>query len=356
MDRFSEAYDKAKAVLRVGKFAGEVEKLRSNLVQLLADDGPSSTQTMTLDSLRSLMEQGDKSVNAKKSTTVGAHAEAILEAAGAASGRGERAATLKMLYHFYHGRTAGSSVIWVYSPPLAFTKWVFDELATDGENALRTALLKDGAEVYSEGDRKVMCDAVQTARKVAMDAAAKVASPDSATTALIKQYFTDASTSEDDLKAITRTLNGGYQKIASGLNSNLLIISDEPGDRNSGGWKDWAFIYPSESMKVIYLQGAWLAKAGEVTPSNSSPLYRCVRTLIHEMSHKEIATDDVVYGPKGLKPAGSSTLKAEYALHNADSWAYFAVDVVGQLTGPDRDNATKVCTRIIKPPEKVLKV
>jgi hypothetical protein len=153
-----------------------------------------------------------------------------------------------------------------------------------------------------------------------------------------------------------QTLASGYQKIANACNGTNIIISDEPGDRTSGGWKDWAFIYTAETMSVIYLQGAWLKKADEVSPSNLSPLYRCVRTIIHELSHKEVSTEDVVYGPKGLKPEGSTALTPEYAIHNADSWAYFAVDVLGYLTGPDKTNGDTSTSAILKVPARTLTV
>ena len=48
------------------------------------------------------------------------------------------------------------------------------------------------------------------------------------------------------------------------------------------------------SFKVIYLQNAWLKKADEASPDNSGPLHHCARTVIHEMSHKECRTEDVV--------------------------------------------------------------
>ena len=152
------------------------------------------------------------------------------------------------------------------------------------------------------------------------------------------------------------SLSAGYIKIANACNGGNIIISDEPGDRTGGGWKDWAFIYTQEAMSVIYLQGAWLTKANEITPSNQSPLYRCVRTLIHELSHKQVSTEDIVYGPKGLKPEGSTVMTPEYALHNADSWAYFAVDVLGYLTGPDKANGDNPTSAILKTPTRTLTV
>jgi hypothetical protein len=179
-----------------------------------------------------------------------------------------------------------------------------------------------------------------------------VETPNERTTNLVKQYFTDGGNA--DIKDTLAALAKGYKKIAAGLGSSSLVISDEPGDRLGGGWKDWAFIYPSEKMKVIYLQNAWLKKADEASADNASPLHRCARTIIHEMSHKECRTEDVVYGPRGLKPHGALT--GTYALHNADSWAYFAVDVNELLKGGDAANATKNCTGIRAAPAKTLTV
>jgi hypothetical protein len=132
------------------------------------------------------------------------------------------------------------------------------------------------------------------------------------------------------------------------------VISDEPGDRCGGGWKDWAFIYSAEAMSVIYLQGAWVSKADEATPSNQAPLFRCARTIVHELSHEQLRTEDVVYGPNGLMPEGSGALTPAYALHNADSWAYFSMDVTANLTGPDAANGATACSAIRAVPSKTL--
>ncbi|MES2089213.1 MAG: M35 family metallo-endopeptidase, partial [Pseudomonadota bacterium] len=243
-----------------------------------------------------------------------------------------------------------------YSPPSAYSKWIFDEVAGANDVALQTALSKDETEVYSVTQRATMAHAVQQARAVALATVAKLGSASDTTKEVVRRYFGNAGTTERQLIDIMTTLASGYQKIAGACNEGNIVISDEPGDRTGGGWKDWAFIYTAETMSVIYLQGAWLKKADEATPSNQSPLYRCLRTIIHELSHKEVGTEDIVYGPKGLKPEGSTALTPEYALHNADSWAYFAVDVLGQLTGPDKSNGSTSTTAILKVPTKTLKV
>jgi len=104
----------------------------------------------------------------------------------------------------------------------------------------------------------------------ALSVVAKMGTPDVAAKGVVKQYFGDSTTTDIKLGEIMTTLSSGYQKIANACNSSKIIISDEPIDRNGGGWKDWAFIYNAESMKVIYLQNAWLTKADEITPSNQS--------------------------------------------------------------------------------------
>lgn len=358
MNKFFEAYNAAQEVIKNSELSSVFEKIRTTrLKPLLADtDGPSNAEASALDKLREALDLEKRSLTStvKGLTADKASAKAIINAVGTKPNKQVRVATLKMLKHLYHGKSAGGQVIWVYSPPKVYTKWIFDEVAGASDAVLETVLAKPQEEVYSEIQRAVMCSAVQEARAVALSVVVKMSTPDNAAKAVVKQYFGSSTTTDIKLGEIMTTLSAGYQKIANACNSSKIIISDEPIDRNGGGWKDWAFIYTAEGMKVIYLQNAWLSKAAEVTPSNQSPLYRCVRTIIHELSHKELSTEDVVYGPNGLKPEGASALTADYALHNADSWAYFAVDVLGYLTGPDKSNGGKVNTAILKVPTKTL--
>lgn len=354
MNKFEEAYEAAQKALK-NALVGDLESHRSDLAALFAAGGPVATKKDSLRRLRERIELG--AMAAKKggaaSQTAG-EARYICESAGAkdAAGKGQRAATLKMLRHLYHGQSAGGAAIWVYSPPTAFDKWVHDKVSSDSDTSIIATLSLDIAEVYSTKQREVMVSAISEAKRIATNAGLKCETPNEDTTKLIRQYFTD--TADADIADIAKTLSKGYAKIAAGLGASVLVISDEPGDRLGGGWKDWAFIYPSEKMKVIYLQNAWLQKANEATPSNSGPLHRCARTVIHEMSHKECRTEDVCYGPRGLLPHGSLT--GAHALHNADSWAYFAVDVNGLLKGADAGNATKRNTGILKTPTETLTV
>ena len=357
MNKFSDAYAAAGTALKTGKLSGDYESLQKGLASLVSGAaGPDVAQKDQVDKLRATLAGAIKKPISKGTSVPRATAQSLIEGAGDGGGLNERAATLKMLRHLYHEKSSGGQQIWVYSPPAAYAKWLFDEVAGANAVALESALAKAEAEVYTELQRGIMACAVQEARSVALGVCVKLGAASDATMAVVRRYFGDASTTKEQLLKTMLTLAGGYKKIASACNGGNIIISDEPGDRTGGGWKDWAFIYQAEAMSVIYLQGAWLKKANEITPTNQSPLYRCVRTVIHELSHKQVSTEDIVYGPKGLKPQGSAALTSAYALHNADSWAYFAIDVLGYLTGPDQTNGDTPCSAILKVPARTLTV
>lgn len=355
MNKFSEAFEAARNAIDSGDFAGAIQDLKPKFRLLFGTDGPVVGQAKHLEILRHVIKSSKwELISTKGLTADRAGAKVIVDAAGAANKRQERAATLKMLRHLYHVKSAGGQAIWVYSPPVAYSKWIFDEVAGASDDALEAVLRKSEEEVYTAHQQGVMAAAIQEARAVCLAVVIKLGTPTPATTAVVRRYFGNSATTPEQLATITATLLAGYKRIANACNGGTIVISDEPLDRNSGGWKDWAFVYSTEAMSVIYLQGAWLAKADQVSPSNQSALYRCVRTVLHELSHKVVSTEDVVYGPKGLKPEGSTALTPEYALHNADSWAYFAVDVLGYLTGPDKANGEKSTTAILKAPIRAL--
>lgn len=240
----------------------------------------------------------------------------------------ERASTIKLLKHLYLSQQKGAQDVWVYAPPVAYLKWIYEEIAPP-ESSMKVKLNKED-EVYSAGERKIMCDALQLALTWTMDAMSKLTDGKDDTLSMIRRWFADADTTEDQIKNAAITLNEGFKKIANVAKSNKLIFSDEPNDRNKGGWKDWAFIYKSEAMEVIYLQGAFL-KAG-----NTGKLWMCALTIIHELSHRAVGTSDHAYDSGGLKPS-KAKLPFAKAIDNADSWAYFATDLAGKLSEADRN-------------------
>lgn len=70
----------------------------------------------------------------------------------------------------------------------------------------------------------------------------------------------------------------------------------------------------------------------------------CSLTIIHELTHTVLNTEDFQYDTDGLKPGenrhSSEKLGQKFnhsnALKNADSWAYFAADLAGALSKGDK--------------------
>ncbi|WP_295451075.1 M35 family metallo-endopeptidase [uncultured Thiodictyon sp.] len=342
MSMFSEAYDALrKVVVTQAEFDAEWQKfLNKEVVPILGTSGPDSAHAAGLDKLRERIE--DSSGGGFASFFLGGLVgEAIVAAAkktGAEAGLARRCAALKMLKHLYRAEQTGAQSVWILSPPKAYSKWVFDEIVGTEKNL--TALLSKEAEVYSAANRKTMCTALHQAVACAQYSAVKLGSPDPATTTVFERWFADGTASETDIAAKMTSMGTEFTRIAAVLGSNLLVFSDEPKDRTSGGWKDWGFVYSSEKMDVVYLQNAFLKASG-----NSGDLWKCVLTLVHEVSHRVAATDDNRYdngspgkvGGRGLKPDGTFTF--DYATNNADSWAYFCVDLKGMLSKCDRNAA-----------------
>ena len=331
MGNFSEAYSQARDVIQTEKFAAEWETFIDNEARLklvLGADYPSASHGDGLDKLRTRFDKA-----AKKgffSNFTGNGLDEVILAACKTGGRdaniGEKAATLKMLKHLYLQRKSGNQDVWIYSPPKAYRSWMFSEIK--GEDNGSKAKLRQEKEVYSAGERAVMCDALQEAaawcQKVQINMAA--AGGEDA----VKAWFMDPAATPQNLTQAIDTLKDGFKRLDTVCRSGQLIFSDEPGDRTSGGWKDWAFVYKSEAMNVVYLQGAFV-KAG-----NSGNKTMCALTIIHELTHKILGTNDNRYDYDGLKP--TATFPFAKALNNADSWGYFAADICGMLSASDRQN------------------
>jgi hypothetical protein len=66
---------------------------------------------------------------------------------------------------------------------------------------------------------------------------------------------------------------------------------------------------------------------------NSGKLWLCAETIIHELSHHDVSTEDHRYDHAGLKP--KKAFPYAKAISNADSWGYFAIDLAGYLSASD---------------------
>ena len=329
MKRFSQAYTKLLNVLGNQSFSGDWQSFLTDKVgvrKLMTAEGPDPAHAIGLERLRERLLK----------EPAGKRGAAIVAAATDAKSPGsaaERAATLKLLWHFYRAQQRGSQDVWIYSPPVDYTKWVYDEISGDARAFAEK--LDKFTEVYSEDERKVMCEALTHARAATQKAAHKLVAPDADTLAVMKRWFADAKTSEETLTNGAKSLLAGFKKIAAVCNSNHLIFSDEPIDRAGGGWKDYAFVDPTETLNVVYAQGAFLKAAG-----STGRRWICVETIVHEISHRVAGTDDFGYDHSGLGPSADA-LSYSYALRNADSWGYFCVDLAGMLAESDRAKVLK---------------
>ena len=329
MGNFSEAYSEARDVIQTEKFAKDWQDfidVDGKLKLVMGAEYPSAGHGDGLDKLRARFDKV-----AKKgffSNFTGNGLDDVIIAACKVGDKdaniGTKAATLKMLKHLYLERKTGNQDVWIYSPPKAYRGWVFQEIK--GDDSGSKSKLRQEREVYSARERGVMADALQEAAawcqktQINIDAAGGED--------MVKAWFMDSSATAQNLTQAVTTLKDGFKKVETVCRSGQLIFSDEPGDRTSGGWKDWAFVYKSETMNVVYLQGAFI-KAG-----NSGNKTMCALTIIHELTHKILGTSDHRYDFKGLKP--TATFPFAKAIDNADSWGYFAADICGMLSASDR--------------------
>lgn len=326
MERFSEAYEACRKALKdTGSFPAEWQSFLQETMKvtsLLGSDGPEQKHAGGLDELRKRI----------LAAPVGKRGDLLAGAAATAkakSGDGQRAASLKMLWHLYLANVRGGQSLWIYSPPVGYSKWVHDEIS--GEAVSFVSKLELTSEVYSEQERKIMSSALNQALRASQLAAAKLHEPDEQTTNIFRLWFADETTSDEQVKAAMSSIASGFQKIAGMCNNHHLVFSDEPIDRNGGGWKDYAFVDPSETLNVVYPQGAFLKAA-----ASTDRVWICVETIVHEISHRVCGTDDFGYDQSGLKPS-SKGITFNHAIRNADSWGYFCVDIAGMLARSTRD-------------------
>jgi len=334
MEQFSEAWAAAGAAFKSGDLHADLAPVKWGLTAFLGGNEPGRDGKVIV-KLREIIDRRARQIATDQGVALHeAKGRAIAQYAGTtAAGKNARAAMLKMLYHLYMGGSTKSQVVWVYSPPKVYSKWIFSvvkNLTTDA--ALAAELGKDDEAVYSPSQRATITKAVQTGKDLCLNAAARTARSNDITLDLVRNYFSTNATADRQLSTVASRLAKGFQLMAGMLNRGVVVISDEPKDRQAGGWSDFAFAYVGEDMCVIYVQGAMLAKIDDYNGGDQRSLIRAARTVVHETSHKVLHTSDVIYGSSGgLRPEGSADLTPEFAMSNADSWAYFCVELNGRL-------------------------
>lgn len=334
MHKFEECYKRTRSQVRNFQFFPEAAgtAVRLDMVGAMDSDGPDRKGYDQIKALRGAIDAGKRKSNKSEGEIILAGCEDAKSKTlvGAVTGWmydvNDRVAAVKMLRHLYLVKMRGAQDIWVFSPPKSYSEWLYDEFDGLGRTGLAQWSSED-EETYSESDKTAMADAAGLALTWSMKCVAKLASPDAATQAVVAKWFCEPGADEKTIKKAAKTLLDGFKKITTVLNSNKLVLSDEPVDRKGGGWKDFAFVYKSEKMHVIYVQGATLSAA------KGSKMWLAALTIVHELSHREVDTEDHRYDSDGkLAPGGGTgALSADKAIGNADNWGYFAADLNGSL-------------------------
>lgn len=337
MKRFTEAYQKARTILRTQKYREpdwqKFLSTKSGVKGLMGATGPEVRHADAPDKVRRKIH--DESNHWLISWLIGGKpGDVIYQAAEGTPKRGrtERAAALKFVRHFYRAQKRGAQDVWIYSPPGSYKGWVFDELKGSASD-VRRKLDKDD-ELFSKTDMKNMCAALGLALKISERTKNLLSKKDEKTKKLVKRWFLDEDCGETEMKDALKKLGDGFVKIAASCNSNKLVFTDYPDWRHRRNDYMGGAIPGGEGggFPVIYIEGAFTKKA-----ENSAMLWTCARTIIHEFSHHDIRTEDHRYrhSTPGLRPSKSGFPFAK-AITNADSWACFAIDLAGYLSASDR--------------------
>lgn len=354
--RFTPAYDMAVEATKTYKFAADWQAFLTDKVGMKAllgsTDGPGAAQGPLLEALRTKITETVKKTG--QGTTEG---DVLLEMAGVkgagllSDAQADAVATLKMLRHLYYQLDKGNQAVWIYAQPFSFHKWVFDELRGCTYADAKTRL-NHLDEVYPLTMRPHMVCGLATSLAWCQKCVAKLGGKlDADTEEMVQRWFVPAGVDKDASGNAATTLLDGFKKIAALCNTTRVIFSDEPVNRMSGDaiageshfrseWNDYAFVdggKPRERLDVVYIQNSTLKKW-----SSGSQAWMATLAIIHEISHRVVNTKDAVYDFTGLKPG--SVLGLQHALVNADSWAYFAADLNGQLP------ADKI-TQVLKEPQ-----
>ncbi len=334
MSKFTDTYKKASDVFKSQKFS---EPDWQNFIMATAGIGkllgPSGFDAAYATAPEKLRTKIDETLKAQKMTKADGVGEILYAASQNPKSAGtwfDRAATLNLVLHTHRAAKTGAQDVWVYAPPTAYTQPVFTELA--GTEATVKRKLGEDAEIFSSEDRDLMCDALHISCKIAMDAMTKVATPTADTKEVVKRWFLDADCGDTELTDAISKLTAGLKLIAAACKSNTLVFTDYIDWRAQRDKYFGAAFRGGEGggFPVVYLEGAFTRLKG-----NTGKLWLCAETIIHELSHHEVSTQDHRYDSSGLKPT-KGTFPYAKAIDNADSWGYFALDLAGYLSDSDR--------------------
>lgn len=304
--------------------------------QLVVDDGFDVTKYDVCISMRKKVDAA-RNKGTTPAVTMAAAAAVTVPAPGAGvvvDADVKRVAAMEMVRHLWLLKKSGSHKVWVISLPESYHDWPEADLAGKNFDAIR-GRLDDQSTHFGARDRKHLSNATEEGLKWVMKAMIVAASPKKAKhMEIVKRWFADANSSDDDMLAAAATLNEGLKKIAACIRSTFLLFTDMPKNRGDvTKARTNAFVFSNEKIDVVYVEAAFFSNADMF-----KDLKNWTRIVVHELSHREAKTEDHRYrhNRNGLKPdAGDAQFTAAKALANADSWAMFCMDCAGRMSKGD---------------------
>lgn len=170
-----------------------------------------------------------------------------------------------------------------------------DRTTNDGATKVRM-------ENETDAQALVIAAAITRARQILDNALSKIASPSVAKV----DHALRANFQSNEAK-VTAEVTSKLQKIRGAFNGTIPIEVESEGDARAYVYVIWS---------DIHLCPPWFA---DTDPDGRA------RTIIHECSHKYTGTDDKAYHWDTAKYA---SLSPKDALNNADSFAWFCIDVL----------------------------
>lgn len=326
--RFSEAYIEIRAGLAGLEFSTDKkwQALINRCQKLTGSDGFEIGEASLPEDLRKELAKA-KAEGRNEAVTLfdaaGAKQQITMTASLVDAKLAKRLGALKTLQHTYLLASTGAHKVWCVAIPTGFTDWPHDALQGGIANANKKLL--DQTERFTSDQREHLSHASLEALKwvhKAMIIASDIKKEEHRAT--ISRWFSDARTTESDLATIAATLNAGLKKIAFKLQSGRLIYTDSVAERGTGSNEGTEAFVWGDPLDVVYIEDEFFGNRNTLTG-----LTNWTRIVIHELTHRELGTEDYAYEHQGINPIRLSPAKA---IENADSWAWFCADCAGVLT------------------------
>jgi hypothetical protein len=351
---YKEAHDLLVAGIgSADKYAADWKAISGDLGKLVIDSGFDPKGSGIPDLIRTKVTQGASESAALRS---GANAP-VGETGGGIDASKKRVLAMKTLRHLYYYESFGKQRIWILSLPAALRAYPMQYAGS--EQALIDQVLAAGNEKFGASTMKDISEAAQLGLAWVQKAIVVVSAPfDHENRKLIRRWFMPSGVAEETKKitALAAALLPHLQKIAAGLKTGAVIMTDSPHERgsNSGLEKSEAFVFTQNDLMAVHIEKEFFSAKNTLTGKTN-----WARILVHELTHLYAKTKDHSYSWQGLVPRDTDVLKKgndaalvaipgfpavrtlsfEECKENADTWAFFIADCASALSDQDKFQA-----------------